>query len=840
MKYRFLLVLLGLCSLAFGQSTSWPLHTGWEFRQQGTEVWHPAQVPGVVQLDLLRLGLIPDPFVGTQEKEVQWVEDEAWEYQTTFSKPQGLAYPHYALLFEGLDTYATVYLNGQMIWETDNMFRQYRVEVAHLLQPENTLRIIFQSPMERHAQRLKEGIPYHKTAGNDARPEARVSVYTRKAPFQFGWDWGPRLVTSGIWQPVKLIGWGTAQLTQFHLHQREVTTQAVSGELEVQFEGTLPTGTELRLINTLNDSVWLRHQVTVPTMASLKLPYAFNNLNLWRPHTLGEPHRYPLRLELWYQEACLGQQSQSVGFRDIRLIQAADSIGTSFYFEVNGLPFYSMGANVIPPDALLPRATDTTWAQIVYDAHQAGMNMLRVWGGGIYPPESFYAACDSLGILVWQDFMFACSLYPADSAFLETVRQEARHQVTRLRVHPSLALWCGNNEIQVAWNNWGWDLLPGLMGAANEAQAEEAYRKLFQALLPSTVEQLDGSRLYVHTSPLSNWGKLENFNHGSMHYWGVWHGRDALEQFNVFVPRFMSEYGFQSFPEAATVAQFAPRKHWSLRTQVMKHHQKSYIGNGEIRTHLRRYYPRDRNFEDFLYKSQLTQARALEIAIEAHRRRAGHNMGTLYWQLNDTWPGPSWSTRDYYGRWKIAHYRVQQLYQPTYASATLADGTGTVWLHSTLPHPQTLRLTLQRLDFHGEETMLLDTTLVINPFAAMPNLFSFDYTDQEAENSVWVISLWGGDQLRSQVNRYAVAPKDLNLPKSQPEIQWVPEENLLILSSQTLIPDVWLEAEGISHWSQNGFTLLPNKAVRIQYQGPLSALSALRWRSWLSPQAQSF
>jgi len=771
--------------------------------------------------------------VGTQEKDVQWIEDENWEYQTSFPMPEGPKHQHYTLQFDGLDTYAQVWLNGKLILESDNMFRQYKLEVGEQLQSENTLRIVFESPLRRHAERIADnGLPYHKTAGNDARPKSRVSVYTRKAPYQFGWDWGPRLVTSGIWQPVSLIGWDEVQLTGFHLFQNSVTAQQVSGVLEARFQGRLEPGMELRLVHAEDKSIWVRYPITERIRTAEQIPVRFDNLQLWWPHTLGKPHRYPLRLELWQGELLLGSQTQAIGFRSIELVQELDPIGTSYYFKGSGLTFYAMGANLVPPDPLPPRATDEVWQGVVADARAVGMNMLRAWGGGIYPPDAFYDACDSLGILVWQDFMFACSMYPDEEEFLASIQEEVIYQVERLQVHPSLALWCGNNEVDVAWHNWGWQIQFGIFGK-DSARMADAYRHIFKEKIPRLIRVFDPNRNYVHTSPLSNWGKLENFNHSSMHYWGVWHGPDDFEKFSVYVPRFMSEYGFQSFPEVATVAQFANGDSWSLDDPVMSHHQKSYIGNGEIRKHLRRYYPKEVDFEDFLYKSQLTQAKAMEMAITAHRQRAGHNMGTLYWQINDTWPGPSWSSIDYYGRWKASHYKVRQLYQPVMASAILDKGSGNVWVHSTSPEIQDLQVVVTRHPLRGKaEQIVLDTTFTLSPFAAIESALSFEYPRSQRNSSVWEVTLWKGEQRLSSSVQMAVRPKRLRIPQGQVVLQHLPESQSIELTSSTFIPDVWLEADGVSHWSDNSFHLLPSQTVRIRYEGTLESEKEIRWRSW--------
>jgi beta-mannosidase len=407
-----------------------------------------------------------------------------------------------------------------------------------------------------------------------------------------------------------------------------------------------------------------RHQVRMNGRDSvLVFDYEIKSPKLWWPNTWGEPNLYPINVSLIENENIIDQSEKKVGLRTVELVQEIDSIGQSFYFKVNGIPFFAKGANYIPQSNFLPSVSKEQYESLILDAKTANMNMLRVWGGGIYENDIFYDLCDEHGILVWQDFMFAGSMYPGDKAFVENVRQEVRDNIIRLRNHPCIALWNGNNEMDVAWFNWGWQKSFG-WSAADSAKIRQDYEKIFHQLIPDQIRELDSDRFYTATSPLSNWGKPENFNRGSMHYWGVWHGQDNFEDYHKNVGRFMAEYGFQSFPSINTILKFADSTDLNLNSDVMKWHQKSYVGNGLILKQIKRYFSEPLDFADFIEKSQQTQALAMQIAIDAHRLKKGHCWGTLFWQLNDSWPGPSWSARDVYGNHKNILKELPVLFAP--------------------------------------------------------------------------------------------------------------------------------------------------------------------------------
>jgi beta-mannosidase len=643
--------------LSAQQKTEKLLNQNWEFAEQSTDKWNPAHVPGLVHSDLFRLKKIPDPWFGCNEKELQWIENKNWIYRCSFEiAASELVQQHIDLIFEGLDTYAEVFLNGEKILFADNMFRSWRVEVRNILKSgPNYLEIHFKNPLEVNKNKV-DSLGYELPAGCETAT-LKVSPFTRKAAYHFGWDWGPRFLTCGIWKPVKLEFWNETRIEDIHIVQKSLdSSKAVLSVHTSLFSNSYDSFTLM-----INEE---RHQVRMNGRDSvLVFDYEIKSPKLWWPNTWGEPTLYPIKVILIDNENIIDQSEKKVGLRTVELIQEIDSIGQSFYFKVNGIPFFAKGANYIPQSNFLPSVSKEQYESLILDAKTANMNMLRVWGGGIYENDIFYDLCDEHGILVWQDFMFAGSMYPGDKAFVENVRQEVRENIIRLRNHPCIALWNGNNEMDVAWFNWGWQKSFG-WSAADSAKIRQDYEKIFHQLIPDQIRELDSDRFYTASSPLSNWGKPENFNRGSMHYWGVWHGQDNFEDYHKNVGRFMAEYGFQSFPSNNTILKFADSTDLNLNSDVMKWHQKSYVGNGLILKHIKRYFSEPLDFADLIDKSQQTQALAMQMAIDAHRLKKGHCWGTLFWQLNDCWPGPSWSARDVYGNHKKILKELPVLFAP--------------------------------------------------------------------------------------------------------------------------------------------------------------------------------
>ncbi|NOZ56848.1 MAG: glycoside hydrolase family 2 protein [Calditrichaeota bacterium] len=644
------------------------LNTGWVFSQVGKKEVYPATVPGTVHTDLLANGLIPDPFYRDNEAKLQWIGKTDWEYRLEFTpEPQITSARHVELVFEGLDTYADVSLNGQPILKADNMFRQWRVDVTSLLRPgKNTLVVKFESAINRVLPEMKKR-PFLLPAGNDHGE--KTSPYTRKAPYHFGWDWGPRFVTCGIWRPVYLQTWDEVVVRDVHVLLRRLTDDVADLIAEVELEAAEPLQVMTAISSPEGAFPAVKRQVDLKTgKNTFRIPFSISQPRRWWPSGYGDQPLYRILASAETDGKTLSQKVTRIGLRTVELRQVPDRWGKSFEFVVNGVPIFAKGGNWIPPDNFLPRVSDAKLRWLLRSVVDANMNMLRVWGGGVYPDDRFFDLCDELGILVWQDFMFACSLYPADSAFLESVRHEAEDNVRRLRNHPSLVLWCGNNEVETGWFDWGWK-------NQYPESCWEDYKTLFHGLLPEVVSTVDPGRFYWPSSPSSNLEDVPQSQWmGDVHYWDVWHGEKPFTEYEKQFPRFMSEYGFQSFPLLPTVKTFAEPQDWDIESPVMTVHQKHPRGNQLIRKYMSRDWPVPKRFEDFLVMSQIVQAEGIKIGAEHLRRIKPRCMGSLYWQIDDCWPVASWSSIDYTGRWKALHYYARRFYAPVLVSPHRENG----------------------------------------------------------------------------------------------------------------------------------------------------------------------
>lgn len=664
MKYCWsglLLLLLPLFSFA---KEIMPLGDTWEFRQVGTEQWRPAEVPGSVHMDLFRNQVIPHPFEGNGEKDLQWIEEEDWEYRLQFDLSEAqLAHGKLDLKFDGLDTYADVSLNGKKCIKATNMFLAWKVNAKPLLKVgSNTLRVVFHSPLRQTAA-SRMMYPYQLPADSDDS-EDKASPFVRKAGYHFGWDFSPRFVTMGIWKPASLVMWNDAVLSDVQYRTLSLTDEkaVVEGMAFVTAEkGGKGKSMKLR-VSIFEEQVWDTTFALSGRKAVLPFQVTITKPKRWWPQGYGDPTLYGFKVELSDEKGSSDLNLTDYGLRTVELVQEEDEWGKSFFFKVNGTPIYAKGANAVPESVFLGRSEKQR--MVLQEAMRDGnFNMVRLWGGGIYQDDSFYGWCDQHGILVWQDFMFAGTMYPFGTDFTQQVKREAAQQVLRLRNHPCIALWCGNNEIEVAWKNWGWQEKYGY-APLDSVNLWEGYLELFQGILPEVIDNYDPDRAYVSTSPLSNWGNPEFFKRGNMHYWGVWHGEDDLDGFRDNVPRFMTEFGMQSYPFVETMEPYAKEGDLEWGSDWLENRQKSYKGNDHLMgfTHRNLGIPKD--FRSAVLMTQLTQARALEIAVEAQRAKAPYCMGSLIWQLNDTWPGPSWSILTSDGRRKSAFYALQRAFAP--------------------------------------------------------------------------------------------------------------------------------------------------------------------------------
>jgi beta-mannosidase len=604
---------------------------------------------GSVQEKLIEKGELPNPFYGENESLFTWIENYEWEFVSTFQiDEQQLEYHFIELNFPNIDTYAKIYLNNQLILEAENYFRPYRVQIKqHLFLGKNEIKAIFTPPVYHHQKEKTTRYP----APNDVG-KIEVAPLTRKPQYQFGWDWALRMNTLGFMKPVEVDFYNKNRIILKKIETKSIENEKAN--LEIQTKFAIHSSEKIKLISELFgefDDLKLKDGI-------LKINTEIQNPTLWYPRGHGDQFMYE---DKWIFESSDGTLIDSTtvkfGIRTSKLIQEQDKTGTSFYFKINKRPIFCKGANYIPQDVFPSKISDESIHQLVADMKSSNFNMIRVWGGGFYQDDVFYEACDKAGIMVWQDLMFACAMYPGNKKFLNNVKQELEYQIPKIAAHPSVVYFNGNNEVDVAWKHWGFQIRY-LIGLKMQRQIETDYKKLFHELAPKIINE-NSFLPYVHTSPISNWGKSDGFDHGTMHYWGVWHGKDPIEDFGFKSGRFNAEYGFQSFPEYSSLLSFSEVSDWDLKSKIMKHHQKSYVGNDMIRKHSENLFGKASDFEEFVYFSQLTQAKAVGIAISSHRIDAPRCMGTLYWQMNDCWPAPTWSSIDYYKNWKALQYRVR-------------------------------------------------------------------------------------------------------------------------------------------------------------------------------------
>lgn len=828
MKKSLTLLFTAIMSFALSAQTV-SLNEGWQFTQKNKDTWHEAEVPGSVQRDLIRHGVLPNPYYGTNENDVQWPEVEDWDFKKSFQvTAEQLKSDDAVIFFEGLDTHADVFLNGSRILQTQNMFVGHRVSVKNSLREgKNDLYIRFYSPIERmDPARITAGYEY--PADND-HSDQRLSVYNRKAPYHFGWDWGMRLVQMGIWKPISLTFYNDARIDDFYVKQNKITKE--KAEIENQIEiyslkdtpATISVGYALKSkeLQSSGKEIQLKKGKNV-----ISLDMIVENPSLWMPTGWGEQHLYDFQVTLKMNDRVVDEKNTRVGLRSVRLVQEPDEHGRTFYFEVNGLPIFAKGANYIPGEIMRTQQDEAYYNRLYDNFTDANMNFIRIWGGGTYEDNYFYELADEKGILIWQDFIFGCTPYPSDDAFLANVADEVEWNIKRLRNHASLAFWCGNNEVEEGLKFWGWDKKypKEVMDAWFEG-----YDKTFRKLIPELVDKFDGTRNYIHGSPYdSNWGNVDKFSSSDVHDWGLWHGRMPFEAMADRLPRFASEFGFQSFPEMKTIRTFAEEKDFDIDSEVMQIHQKSPIGNTLIKTYMDMYYHTPNNFEDFVYVGLIMQGNGMEEAVEANRRGRPYCMGALYWQINDDWPVVSWSSIDYYNNWKAQHYKMRNIFAPLALGVEFKNDKLSYYTMSDhLKDINNLQLNVQVIDFDGKVLKRFtekvsagaNTSKVVKSFAASELV-----TDDQKHNTI--VHAWLSDskgKVISTRDYFFYWPNKLNLPETtvNKSVKYADGKYTVTLSSKKLAKDVFIEIPVLgAKFTDNFFTLLPGQKKVIEITSP--------------------
>ncbi|RGX81134.1 beta-mannosidase [Bacteroides stercorirosoris] len=810
------------------------LNEGWQFKQARLSNWYPATVPGVVHTDLLNNKIIEDPFFRLNERGMQWIDKEDWIYQTTFRlTPEMMGRQNIELVFKGLDTYADVYLNETKILETNNMFREWKTDIkSHLKPGENTLKIYFHSPIKVDIPKW-DALPYHYEASNDQSEnggvfDKKVSVFARKAGYHYGWDWGPRLVTSGIWRPVYVEAWDNARISDVFIRQQEVSKSRASilGEIEVESDKEIDRAT-VTLTDEASGKVLAEKTVALQKgVNKLALPFSIRNPKLWWTNGLGEQHLYDFRTDLTIDNQNSDSRTRKIGIRSLKIINRPDKDGKTFYVELNGVPVFAKGANYIPQDNFLPRVSPRQYEKTILDAATTNMNMLRIWGGGIYENDLFYELCDRYGILVWQDFMFACSLYPAEGEFLENIRQEAIDNVKRLRNHACIALWCGNNECNDAWFNWGWQKRYKAQNPEYEKKIWKQFNDQYNVTLPQVVAEYAPESFYWPSSPFARFDGGSDDRNGDRHYWDVWHGKKPIETYNKERSRFFSEYGFQSFPEFESVKRYAPRQEdWDIYSEVMMSHQRGGMHANElIETYLLNEYHKPKDFEAFLYMNHVLQGDAIKAAIEAHRRDMPYCMGTLFWQHNDCWPVASWASRDYYGRWKAQHYFARKTYRDILVSP-IADGDGQlkIYLVSDRHKACSGTLEVEIMKLTGEVLSHFKRNVKVDANSSH-TLFSVSLDEAlkgARKEDVFIHATLLTDKGNSLYtnNYFPVKQKEVNYPQAviTRSIRPIAKGFEVTLASDNFARAVFIATGDVdSSFSDNYFDILPGGSVKVE------------------------
>ena len=815
------------------------LHEGWKFRQARLTNWYPATVPGVVHTDLLQNKIIEDPFFRLNERGLQWIDKEDWVYETCFTLAADMMRKeNMELVFEGLDTYADVYLNDECILKADNMFRCWSIPVRQYIREENNiLKVYFHSPVKIDVPKW-DALPYQYPASNDQSENGglfnkKISIFARKAGYHYGWDWGPRLVTSGIWRPVYIRAWSDLRINDVFIEQKEVGAgrAVIAGHVELDADKDMNG-----VLVTITDEVTGR--VLGEWQADLKrgtnrvtVDFVLHKPKLWWSNGLGEPFLYRFRTDIIAGGELLDSKTERVGIRSLKVVHQPDKDGHTFYIELNGRPVFAKGANYIPSDNFLPRVTPENYKRTILDAAGVNMNMLRVWGGGIYENDVFYDLCDEHGIMIWQDFMFACSMYPAEGALLDNIHQEAVDNVKRLRNHACIALWCGNNECQDAWLGWGWKREIERQNKEYADKIWAQYRQQYHVTLPGVVREYAPGTFYWPSSPFAFEGEMSGTTDGDRHYWSVWHGKAPISDYDSEKSRFFSEYGFQSFPEFDSVKRYAPYpEDWDIRSEVMMSHQRGGDhANGLIETYLLNEYKKPRDFRAFLYINHVLQGDAIKTAIESHRRQMPYNMGTLFWQHNDCWPVASWASRDYYGRWKAQHYYVRKAYDDILISPVVEGGDLKVYAVSDRLENTSGRLQLQVCQFDGTVVHHWDKSVGISGndsrvcFSA-PLAKLLEGADR---GTVYVRVDYTDKSGRVYHNNYCLGKqKDMDYPKVdlQTEVHSIEGGYEVMVSSDKFARAVCLSvADNESVYSDNYFDVQPKSSVQVQVRTRLSA-----------------
>ncbi len=795
------------------KDTTFALTHGWTFSLNKEQKSCNATVPGSIYNDLLGNELISDPFTGNHEQALQWISDSVWYYKYTLVVEERLLLnQHIELEFEGLDTYSEVSINDSLIFVANNAFRTWKTEIKKLLRPGiNEIKIKFE-PVSKKAKSEVDKLKYPLPGGDRS--------FVRKPQFQFGWDFAPRFLGCGIWKPVKITAWNGLKVQDVYMIQNNLSEKAASFTADIEIKSDVTNDVSIVIIDKDTGKQMMSSvRKLVKGTNHCKIDFVVENPRLWWCNGMGKPEMYDFEIKVSDRYLHSEVYPVSVGIRKTEWVQEPDSLGKSFYLKLNGVPVFVKGSNVVPLHVFPAKADSSAYKRLIKTVVDCNMNMLRVWGGGIYEKDIFYELCDRNGILVWQDFMFAGTVYPGDSVFVNNVKAELKDNITRLRNHPCIALWCGNNEVSEGWHNWEWQK-QYKYSLTDSLKIWNDYQDLFEKIIPQMVNRYDSARFYWPSSPSVGWGRKESLLSGDSHYWGVWWGNEPFEAYKSKIGRFMSEYGFQGLPSYKSVQTMAGTLKPEMSDEEVKNHQKHPAGFEIIYKYLQNDYSPPADFSDFIYKSQLLQAGGITTAIEAHRKARPYCMGTMYWQLNDCWPGISWSGIDFYGRRKAVQYFVKKEFKNIIITIDEVQDTLLICVVSDEAKTIQKKIKMKLMTFDGKLLWDKEIPVEVKPWS-VSDVYKVSVKEiiKKSDKSSILFAAGFSDEPKSYIKtHYFVKNKELKLKPVEisANIEESKEGSVLLLKSEYLVKNISVNFKGENmEFEDNYYDMLPGETYPL-------------------------
>lgn len=818
MKLLCILLLCLFWTDAISQNTKLiKIENNWTFAKEGSIAFLPATVPGYVHSALISNKIIDSLYWGMNLEKYNYLGDTGWVYKTTIKlTKEQISYYNKTLIFEGIDTYADVYFNDSLILTTSNMFLAYQANVGLLLKEgNNTLLVHLKSPV-KEAKKAYAKYDYYSNSQAKA-DDKNYMKFARKAQYQFGWDFARQLITTGLYRPVYLKLWNNTCINDLYIKQEELNSRIARISANIEIEANRSTSVDVQILVN-NKLVKAKSTLQLHSgINQISIPFEIENPTLWWPTGSGSQYLYNISARIVEGKTQTNILNKRIGLRTIEFVNNYDKWGKSYYFKVNGVPIFMKGASYVPLDMMLPTVSEEKYKTMIENCVDANMNMLRIWGGGIYENDIFYDLCDEAGILIYHDFMFASRMPPCDTTFLFNLENEAIYQVKRLRNHPCMALWTGSNEVESAY-------FEGYMPKEYPKEVyENDFKKIFETLLPKVVKRYEPDISYVRSSPTTGADsiKVNKPGYGDTHAWTIWF---AARDFDTKdrLSRFISEYGFVGYPAYTSMKKYLPESEMDTSSIVFKFHDAQNSGTQEnIRSFIPRYYPQPRNMMEYTYISGIMQAEAMKISTELYRRNMPFCMGALLWQLNDLWPVTSWSLIDYYGQWKPVMYRLRESFAPVLISMEDLNDSIFVYCVSDEFNDRNVSLNLTTQDFSGKPISEINKTVLVkaNSSVCVFKESSQKFT-QGGDKQYLVIEASLNQNGFSIANNlyYFKRQKDLKLPIANVQYSFINENgNICIqISTDKLVKNLYLiDSKGEIHFSNNYFDLLAGRSVKV-------------------------